>query len=142
MYFASLCRADYCSAVVAVRRYYSGFRSLVCAFVVCAEEKKAGSKNKSFVVVFLGASSRAYDTASFDSVSKKSTSPTVMFTSQLVLPSAMTWTEKSACVANLPRSHQHTRARFLLLLLFMVLLYCVRLWCCYYLCLALSSRHL
>ena len=42
-----------------------------------------------------------------------------MFTSQLVLPSAMTWTEKSACVANLPRSHKHTRARFVLLL-----------WCC------------
>ena len=43
-----------------------------------------------------------------------------MFTSRMVLPSAMTWTEKSACVANLPRSHKHTRARFLLLLL----------WCC------------
>ena len=42
-----------------------------------------------------------------------------MFTSRWVLPSAMTWTEKSACVANLPRSHKHTRARFLLLL-----------WCC------------
>ena len=31
----------------------------------------------------------------------------------MVLPSAMTWTEKSACVANLP--HTNTRARFLLL---------------------------
>ena len=60
---------------------------------------------------------RADDTASF--VSKKSTSPAVMFTSQLVLPSAMTWTEKSACVANLP--HTNTRARFLLLAV---------LWCC------------
>ena len=48
-----------------------------------------------------------------------------MFTSRLVLPSAMTWTEKSACVANLPRSHKHTRARFLLLLLLL-------LWCCCY----------
>ena len=33
-----------------------------------------------------------------------------MFTSQLVLPSAMTWTEKSACVANFPHLHKHTRA--------------------------------
>ena len=38
----------------------------------------------------------------------------VMFTSRLVLPSAMTWTEKSGCVANLPHLHEHTRARFLL----------------------------
>ena len=33
-----------------------------------------------------------------------------MFTSRLVLPSAMTSTEKSACVANLPHLHKHTRA--------------------------------
>ena len=64
--------------------------------------------------------SRADDTASF--VSRKSTSPAVMFTSRLVLPSAMTWTEKSACVANLPRSHKHTRARFLLLAVVFLLL--------------------
>ena len=38
-----------------------------------------------------------------------------MFTSRLVLPSAMTWTKKSACVANLPHLHKHIRARFLLL---------------------------
>ena len=50
----------------------------------------------------------------------KNTSPAVMFTSRLILLSAMTRTEKSACVAKLPRSHKHTRARFLLLLL----------WCC------------
>ena len=44
-------------------------------------------------------------------VSKNSNSPTVMFTTRLVLPSAMTWTEKSACVANLPHLHKtHTRA--------------------------------
>ena len=48
-------------------------------------------------------------------LSKKSTSPAVIYTSQLVLPSAMTWTEKGACVANLPHLHKHTRARFLLL---------------------------
>ena len=42
--------------------------------------------------------------------SKKSTSPAVIFTSRLVLPSAMTWTEKIACVANLPHLHTHTRA--------------------------------
>ena len=63
--------------------------------------------------------SRADDTASF--ASRKSTSPAVMFTSRLVLPSAMTWAEKSACVANLPHLHKHTRARFLLLAV---------LWCC------------
>ena len=33
-----------------------------------------------------------------------------MFTSRLVLPSAMTWTEKSAFVANLPHLYKHTRA--------------------------------
>ena len=65
---------------------------------------------------------RADDTASF--VSKKSTSPAVMFT-RLVLPSAMTWTEQSACVANSPHLHKHARASFLLLLL----------WCC---CIALA----
>ena len=43
-------------------------------------------------------------------VSKKSTSPAVMFASGLVIPSAMTWTEKIACVANLPHLHTHTRA--------------------------------
>ena len=58
--------------------------------------------------------SGADDTASF--ASKKTTSPAVMFISRLVLHRAMTWTEKSACVANLP----HTRAHFLVLLL----------WCC------------
>ena len=52
--------------------------------------------------------SGADDTASF--ASKKTTSPAVMFISRLVLPSAMTWTEKSACVANLPHLHKHTRA--------------------------------
>ena len=51
-------------------------------------------------------------------LSKKRTSPAVMFTSRLALPSAMTWTEKSTtCVANLPRSQKHTRARFLVLLI-------------------------
>ena len=68
--------------------------------------------------------SRADDTASF--VSKKSTSQAVMYTSRLVLPSAMTWTEKSACVANLPHSHKtHARASC-----------CLRLWCC---CIAVGS---
>ena len=64
--------------------------------------------------------SRADDTASF--VSKKSTSQAVMFTSRLVLPSAMTWTEKSACVANWPHLHKHPRARLFCCLLV--------LWCC------------
>ena len=55
-----------------------------------------------------------------------------MFTSRLVHPSAMISTEKSACVANLPHSHKHTRARFLLLAVVMVLLlYCDWFWCCY-----------
>ena len=76
--------------------------------------------------------SRADDTASF--VSKKSTSPAVMFTSRLVHPSAMTSTEKSACVANLPHSHKHTRARFLLLAVVIVVLlyYYGWFWCYYY----------
>ena len=101
--------------------------------------RKAGAKTKASLFVFLGGhiASRADDTASI--VSKKSTFPAVMFTSRLVLPSAMTWTEKSACVANLPRLHKHTRARFLLLAVVAVLLYCGWFWCCYYSCLALSS---
>ena len=62
-----------------------------------------------------------------------------MFTSRLVLPSAMTWTEKSACVANLPRSHKtHTRALPAAVVMVM-LLYCGWYWYCYYICLALSS---
>ena len=115
-----------CSAVLAVCRYY-GFRSLVYASW-CSEKGKTGSKTKASLFVFLGGhiarNSRADDTASF--VSKQNTSPAVMFTSRLVLPSAMTWTEKSACVANLPRSHKHTRGLPVLLLL---------LWCC---CIALG----
>ena len=107
--------------MLAVRRYCCGFRSLVCAFVVCAEEEKQVQKRKtSWLLVLLAGhmASRADDTAinSFQCLSKKSTSPTVMFTSRLVLASAMTWTEKSACAANLPRSDKHTRAPFLLLL--------------------------
>ena len=70
--------------------------------------------------------SRADDTASFDGVPKKSTSPAVMFTSRLVRPSAITWTEKSACVANLPRSHKHARA--LPTAVVVVLLYCYCGW--------------
>ena len=74
--------------------------------------RKAGSKTKASLFVFLGGhiASRADDTTN-SIVSKKSTSPAVMFTSRLVLPSAMTWTEKSACVANLPHllTQIHTR---------------------------------
>ena len=74
--------------------------------------RKAGSKTKASLFVFLGdhiASRADDDTASI--VPKKSTIPAVTFTSPLVLPSAMTWTEKSACVANLPHLHKtHTRA--------------------------------
>ena len=78
--------------------------------------------------------SRADDTAVNSFVSKKSTSPAVMFTSRLVLPSAITWTEKSTCVANLPHSHKHTRARFLLLAVVIVVLlyYYGWFWCYYY----------
>ena len=80
----------------------------------CAQ-KKSRFKNIKFVAVFLGGhmANGANDTASFDCeyLFKKSTSPAVMFTSRLVLASPMTWTEKSACVENLPRSHIHnTRA--------------------------------
>ena len=96
--------------------------------------RKAGSKTKASLFVFLGGhtASRADDTASIV-VFKKSTSPTVMFTRRLVLPSAMTWTVKSACVANSPQLHNYTRARFLLLAVVMVLvLYGGWFWCCYY----------
>ena len=111
---------------------------------MCAEdEKQVQEQEVRGLFVFLRGhmASRAVDTASF--VSKKSTSPAAMFTSRLVLPSAMIWTEKSACVANLPHLHKNTRARFLLLAVVMVLLlYCGWFfWCCYYIQLpiALSS---
>ena len=42
--------------------------------------------------------------------SKKSTSPAVIFTSRLVLPSAMTWTEKSLCRELATLTQTHTRA--------------------------------
>ena len=97
-------------------RRYCGFRNLVCAFVVF-RGRKAGSKTKAkawLFVCFLGGhtmASRADDTAVNSFVSKKSTSPAVKFTSRLVLPSAMTWTEKSACVAELATLTQtHTSA--------------------------------
>ena len=77
-------------------------------------------------------------------LSKKSTPPAVMLISRLALPSAMTWTEKSTtCVANLPRSQQHTRALPAAIDLVLLLYYCGWLWCCYNYttncCLALSS---
>ena len=51
-------------------------------------------------------------------LSESSTSPAIVFTSRLALPSAMILTEKSnTCVANFPRSQKHARARFLLLLI-------------------------
>ena len=99
----------------------------------CAQRKKRRFKTEHFVVICVprrpyGYNSRADDTASFDNASPRRapSQQSVMFTSRLVLPSAMTWTEKSACVANLPRSHKHTRGLPVLLLL---------LWCC---CIALG----
>ena len=116
-----------------------GFRSLVCAFVVCAKEKKQVQKQK-----LRGGlcSSEAIWLAELMiqlALSKKSTFPAVMFPSRLVLPSAMTWTEKSACFVNLPRSHTHAGASCCCCCHVAVLLYCGWLWCCYYCCLALSS---
>ena len=72
----------------------------------CAQKKKSRFENQNFVVVcdppaYIWQSELIIQQA----LSKKSTSPAVMFTSRLVLPSAMTWTEKSACVAN---CHAHT----------------------------------
>ena len=124
-----------CSSVLAVRRYYVWLSELGLCFLVF-RRRKAGSNTKALLFVFLGGhtASRADDTASF--VSKKSTSPAVMFSSRLVLPSVLTWTERSACVANLPHLHKHTRARFLLLAVVMVLLLCCGwFWCCYNSCL-------
>ena len=96
--------------VLAVRRYY-GFRSLVCASW-CSEEGKQVQQQKLRCLCSLEAILLAelmiQPNNSF--VSKNSTSPAVMFTSRLVLPRAMTWTEKSACVANSPHLHKHTRA--------------------------------
>ena len=106
-----------CSAVPAVLTYY-GFRSLVCASWCSEEEKKQVQKLKLCCFVFLGGhiASRVDDTASF--VHKRSTSPAVTFTSRLVPPSTMTWTEKSACVANMPHLHKHTRTCHTYCLLF------------------------
>ena len=70
------------------------------------QKKKSRFKNKRYVVrlcsleVILLAELMLQLNNSF--FSKKSTSPAVMFTWWLVLPRALTWTEKSACVANLP----------------------------------------
>ena len=97
----------------------------------CAQKKKSRFENQNFVILLLHIwqSELMIQQALF----KKSTSPALMFTSRLVLPSAMTWTDKSTCVANLPRSHKHTRARFLLLLIRMMLLYyCGWVWCTNY----------
>ena len=83
--------------------------------------RKAGSKTKAALFVFLGGriASRADDTAII--VSKKRTSPAVIHVHVgLVLPSAMTWSEKSACVANLPHTNTHARASCCFLLS----------WCC------------
>ena len=105
-----------CSAVLTVRRYCCGFRWLVCAFVVCAE--KAGSKTK-----LRGCVARRPWLAEliqlWPYLSNKSTSPAVMSTWRLVLPSAI-WlgpTRASACVANMLRSLTQTHTRALL-------------WCC------------
>ena len=99
-----------CSAVRAVRRYYVAFGA---SFVLLGVQKKT----KTSLFVFLGGhiASRADDTASI--VSKKSTSPAVMFTSRLVLPSAMTWTEERLCRELATLIQTHTRASCCLLLL-------------------------
>ena len=117
MYFAALCRADWrlfcCACGTYCRHCCCGFRSLVRA------QKKSKFKNKkNFVVVCSELMIQLWI-----ALSKKSTSPAVMFISRLALPSAVTRTEKSnTCVANLPRSQKHAHARFLLLLI---------VWCCY-----------
>ena len=84
--------------MLAVRRYFVLWLSeLGLCFLVL--RRKAGSKTKASLFVFLGGH-----------IAIASRADAVMFTSRLVLSSAMTWTEKSACVANLPRSRKHTRA--------------------------------
>ena len=82
--------------MLAVRRYFVLWLSeLGLCFLVL--RRKAGSKTKASLFVFLGGH-----------IAIASRADAVMFTSRLVLSSAMTWTEKNACVANLP--HLHTRA--------------------------------
>ena len=105
---------------------YCGFRSLVCACVVCAEEKQVRKpKLRGHTIVW-------------QALSKKTTSPAVMFTTRLVLPSATTWTEKSTRVANLPHIHKHTRALPAACCFMALLLYCGCFWCCYYRCLCMA----
>ena len=84
------------SAVLAVRTVDTAAVDFG-AWFVCAQ-KKSKFENKKFVVVCLELIIRP-------ALSKKSTSPAVMFISRLALPSVMTWTDKSnTCVAKLPRS--------------------------------------
>ena len=117
VYFAALSRADWRLFCCACGTYMLWISEVGLVPLWCAQKKSRWCKKVNSVVVCL---ELMIQLLSFGSLSKKSTSPAVMFTSRLVLPSGMTWTEKSVCVANLPRSHKHTRARFLLLLL----------WCC------------
>ena len=118
-----------CFAVLAVRRYCCGFRWLVCASMVCAEE--AGSKTELRGCLRSSEADRNNTSWLFcvprrlwlaeliqlrQCLSKKSTSPAAMFASRLVLPSAI-WLglrRAPACVTNMPRSLAQTHTRALL----------------------------
>ena len=85
-------------AVLLCLRYVNTMAFGAWFVLLGVQKKKSRFKKKSFVVclMFLGGhiTSRADDTPNNSIVSKKSTSPAVMFTSRLLLPGAMTWAEK------------------------------------------------
>ena len=95
--------------------------------MVCAEEAGSKTKTSRLFVFSSEAMARRADTTALTVSLQEEHLPVVMVTSRLVLPIAMTWTEKSACIANLPRSHKHT---CVLPADAIVLLYCGWL-CCY-----------
>ena len=94
---------------------------------MCAEEAGSKTKTSRLFVFSSEAMARRADTTALTVSLQEEHLPVVMVTSRLVLPIAMTWTEKSACIANLPRSHKHT---CVLPAVAIVLLYCGWL-CCY-----------
>ena len=114
-----------CSAVLTIREWKCcGFRWAVGAFVVyAAEEKQVQKRKTSGLFVFLGGhnmGSRADDTASFDSVSRKRAPPQQSCLPRVWYVPVPSLGLRRAPVSRTCHVHTNTRARFLLLLL----------WCC------------
>ena len=91
----------------------------------CAQKKKRRFENKNFVVVLLLHMAIRADTASF---LREEHLPCSHVHLAVGTPQCHDLTE-SASVANLPRSRKHTRARFLLLAVMLLLYYWGWLWC-------------